>query len=140
MIHLIKQNFRPFLKMCMVGSIGLFVQLLSFNILRFIFSPVWSVSISIILATTVNFYAHGHITFTQGGTLWSKRGRLFFMYSLVMLFLQGQWLRLGIYCFGSRPVVENLTILSGICWGVILNFLFYKYYIWAGRDVVKGLR
>lgn len=136
MFQFIRQNVRPFLKMCMVGSIGLMVQLISFNILRYGLTPVWSVSISIILATIANFYAHGHITFTQGGTLWSKRGRLFFLYSLMMLFLQGQWLRLGIYCFGSRPIVENVTILLGIGWGVILNFLFYKYYLWAGRDTV----
>ena len=125
------QNFRHLIKMCVVGSAGLMVQLISYNLLRYGLSPVWAVQCSIILATITNFYAHGHITFTQGGAIWSKRGRLFLIYSLVMLFLQGQWLRLGIFCFGTQPMTENLIILAGICWGVILNFTFYKRYIWA---------
>jgi dolichol-phosphate mannosyltransferase len=135
----IRKNFKPLIKMCAVGSIGLFVQILTYNLLRLELSPVWSVQISIVLATITNFYAHGHITFTQGGSLWSKRGRLFLIYSLVMLFMQGQWLRLGIFCFGSQPIIENLIILAGISWGVIVNFLFYKRFIWAGEHKVISI-
>jgi putative flippase GtrA len=127
-------NVKQLLRMCMVGSIGFSVQIISYNLLRFFFSPLWSVQISIILATITNFYAHGHLTFSQGAKMFSKRGMIYFIYSLVMLICQGQWLHLGVKIFGEQALIENLIILTGLMWGTLINFLFYRYYLWPKSE------
>lgn len=130
MKQLIKQNLPQLIKMCLVGSIGMMVQFISFNLLRLYLSPLWAVQTSIILAILTNFYAHGHLTFAQGGGIFSRRGCLFLLYSLLMLFLQGQWLVFGIALIGASQIKENIIMFCGIGWGTICNYLFYKQYIW----------
>jgi dolichol-phosphate mannosyltransferase len=130
MKQLIKQNLPQLIKMCLVGSIGMMVQFISFNLLRFYLSPLWAVQTSIIFAILTNFYAHGRLTFAQGGGILSKRGGLFLIYSLFMLFLQGQWLVFGISLIGTSPIKENIIIFCGMGWGTLINYIFYKNILW----------
>ncbi len=130
MKQFIQMNIKQLMRMMMVGSIGFSVQMLSYNVLRCFFSPLCSVQISILLATLTNYYAHGHLTFAQGAVLASRKGIIYLIYSLFMILAQGQWLHWGVYFFGEDPLVENAIILVGLMWGTLINFLFYRFYLW----------
>jgi len=129
----IQMNYKHLIRMMMVGSIGFSVQMLSYNLLRWFFSPLWSVEISILLATLTNFYAHGHLTFSQGSALASHKGILYLIYSFVMMIAQGQWLHWGVYFFGEAPLIENGIMVLGLMWGTVINFLFYRFYLWPRK-------
>jgi putative flippase GtrA len=132
-----KKIIMQYLRLCIVGATGMLVQIVSFNILRHYWSPVWSIQLAIVLAMVTNFYAHGRFTFSEQTQSWKAiigtKGVLFFSYSLLMLFLQGQWLRYGVMYFGSSVWIENCLMFLGMGWGSCLNLLFYSRFIWPKK-------
>lgn len=127
---ILKNNISQLIKMCMVGSIGMLVQFICFNLLRHFISPVLALQLAILFAILTNYYAHGHLTFAQGAYLLSRKGMLFVLYSVLMLVLQGEWLALGIFLIGSSPIKENIIMFLGMGWGTICNYMFYKNFIY----------
>lgn len=130
-----------YVRLCFVGCIGVLVQFMAFNLLRLWCSPVWAIQWAILLAVITNFYAHARLTFSQTNhplsALWTRKGALFMGYSFVMLLVQAQWLRLGVYCFDSSVAVENAVMFAGMVWGSLLNYLFYQRFIWPNKAKLK---
>ena len=131
------QMIRQFFKMCVVGLSGMAVQFVTYNILRSFFSPLWAGQIAILISTVNNFYFHGRVTFKHQGFyfshLVSRSGYLFLFYSLIMIILQGQWLKWTTYYLGHGVLLENALMVVGVGWGSILNFLFYRRCIWPEK-------
>jgi dolichol-phosphate mannosyltransferase len=127
-------HLRQFILMCLVGSIGMMVQLSFFNLFRFFYSPFLSLQLAIMLAILANFYAHSIFTFKDENfqllNIMTRKGLLFIGFSLFNMFLQGHWMNLGVWYFGSSPWVENAIMLVGMGWGSLLSYLFYKRFIW----------
>lgn len=127
-------QIRQFIRMCMVGSIGMFVQFIFYNIFRLFFSPFFSLQFAILLAIIANFYAHSILTFKDKNfqifNIMTRKGILFISFSLFNMFLQGQWMNLGVKYYGTSPMVENFIMLLGMGWGSMINYFFYKRFIW----------
>ena len=132
-----KKMIMQYLRLCVVGATGMLVQVVCFNLFRLWLSPVWSIQLAISLAIITNFYAHGRFTFSDQALGWksifSYKGLLFLSYSLLMLFLQGQWLNCGVLYFGRSALVENAMMFLGMGWGSCLNLLFYSRFIWIKK-------
>lgn len=127
-------QIRQFIKMCLVGSIGAMVQIISYNLLRNSLSSFYATEVAILLAVITNFYTHSLLTFNdkefQYYNLMTRKGAFFISFSLLTMFLQGQWMKLGVWYFGRSVLIENLTMFVGMGWGSIANFLFYQRIIW----------
>jgi dolichol-phosphate mannosyltransferase len=129
-----RKIFQHFLKMVSVGSTGMVLQFLIYNLLRTYLSPVWATQIAVTAAIVNNFYWHGRVTFAKEGfafnRLWNREGGLFVGYSILMILLQGQWLLWTVELFKAGPLFENALIFIGMIWGAVLNFIFYRYVVW----------
>lgn len=130
-----RKNIHHFIKMIAVGSTGMILQFLLYNLLRCCLSPLWSAQIAVAVAVINNFYWHGRVTFAQEGfafnRLWNREGILFVGFSGLMVFLQGQWLLWTVPAFQAGPLLENVLMFTGMIWGAVLNFMFYRYIIWV---------
>lgn len=133
---------QQFIKMCMVGFSGMLLQFLIFNLLRSVLSPTWSIEMATFVAIINNFYFHGRLTFNHAGfrlnNLVSKTGFMFLTYSLLMIVLQGQWMKWTIGYLGDGHYMENLMMFAGMIWGSTLNFICYRYVIWPAKMSVSA--
>ncbi|MCE0722985.1 MULTISPECIES: glycosyltransferase family 2 protein [Legionella] len=135
------QEIKRYLKMCLVGSLGIFVQFITYNVLReyFQFSPFEASQIAVCTAIINNFILNNRLTFNVKHKLpWSlkiKRLLLFTIYSVFIINLQSYWLRLGVLCFGSGPLRENIIMGIGIGFISLLNYYTYSRHIWAEKLV-----
>jgi dolichol-phosphate mannosyltransferase len=120
--------------MVAVGSTGMVLQFLIYNLLRMYLSPLWALQIAVAAAIVNNFYWHGRITFAKEGfafsQLWNREGVLFIGFSLLMILLQGQWLSWTVALLRAGPLMENALVFTGMIWGSVLNFMVYRYIIW----------
>lgn len=127
--------------MCLVGSLGIFVQFITYNVLReyFQFSPFDASQIAVCTAIINNFFLNSKITFSVKNKLsWTlkiKRLLLFTIYSVFIINLQSYWLRLGVLCFGPGPLRENIIMAMGIGLISLLNYYTYSRHIWAEKYV-----
>jgi len=131
---LFKKNCRQFIKMVSVGSTGMILQFLLFNLLRLRLPPISAGELAVGVAIVNNFYWHGRVTFAKDGfafnRLWNREGLLFVGFSVLMIFLQGQWLLWTVTLFKAGPFLENALMFCGMIWGAVLNFIIYRYVIW----------
>lgn len=132
-------ELKYYLKMCFVGSLGMIVQFSVYNILRdyLYFSPFSASQIAVTAAIINNFILNNKITFNlQTKTtraLKIQRLIIFSLYSISTIYIQSYWLRLGIFCFGSGALQENLIIITGIALMSLLNYFTYSRHIWAEK-------
>jgi putative flippase GtrA len=130
-----RKNLYHFIKMLAVGSSGMILQLLIYNLLRLRLSPLWAAQIAVGVAIINNFYWHGRVTFAQEdfalNRLWNREGILFISFSVLRVCLQGQWLLWTVTVFKAGPLFENALMFTGMIWGAVLNFIFYRYIIWV---------
>lgn len=134
-------EIKRYLKMCLVGSLGIAVQFITYNILReyFQFSPFQASQIAVCAAIINNFILNNKITFgDKNKTAWSLKLRrllLFTLYSVFIINLQSFWLRFGVLCFGGGPLRENIIMGAGIGFMSVLNYYAYSRHIWAEQFV-----
>ncbi|QMT59524.1 glycosyltransferase family 2 protein [Legionella sp. PC997] len=134
-------EIKRYLKMCLVGSLGILVQFISYNVLReyFQFSPFDASQIAVCAAIINNFVLNSKITFSvKKKSAWPlkiKRLLLFAIYSIFIINLQSYWLRLGVLCFGAGPLRENIIMGIGIGLISLLNYYTYSRHIWAEQYV-----
>ncbi len=134
-------EIKRYLKMCLVGSLGILVQFITYNVLReyFKFSPFDASQIAVCTAIINNFVLNSQITFSvKNKTAWSlkiKRLLLFAIYSVFIINLQSYWLRLGVLCFGGGPLHENIIMGIGIGLMSLLNYYTYSRHIWSEKLV-----
>jgi dolichol-phosphate mannosyltransferase len=133
------REIKLYLKMCLVGSLGIVVQFISYNLLRkyFQLSPFDASQIAVLAAIINNFILNNSITFSVKNkmtrALKIKRFIMFVAYSIIIINLQSYWLRLGVICFGSGPLRENLIMAVGLGLISLLNYYTYSRHIWAEK-------
>lgn len=128
------QSLKGYLKMCMVGLSGAVVQILVYNLLRQSWSPLSAVKVAMIAAIINNFVLNHRFTFKEieFTSFYHKLKSLvlFIGYSILMIGVQSYWLDLGLIYLGAGPMKENITLISGILIGSLLNYLIYSRLIW----------
>ncbi|KTC89616.1 glycosyltransferase family 2 protein [Fluoribacter dumoffii] len=133
--HAIKR----YLKMCLVGSLGIAVQFIVYNVLRGYvqISPFDASQIAVCAAIINNFILNSKITFGDKNKIprLSKIKRLviFTIYSLFIINLQSYWLKFGVLCFGGGPLRENVIMSIGIGLISLLNYYTYSRHIWSEK-------
>lgn len=127
-------NFKKYLKMCLVGLLGAGVQLVAYNSLRQVFSPIHATQMAIIMAILSNFFFNNRYTFKRINQVpRSKKIKslsFFIGYSILMIVIQSYWLHLGINYFGAGFWSENILIFFGMLIGSLFNYLTYSRLIW----------
>lgn len=132
-------EIKRYLKMCLVGSMGIVVQFCAYNLLReyLHLSPFDASQIAVCGAIINNFILNNKLTFSAKKKIpWSlkmKRLIIFVIYSVIIINLQSYWLRLGVLCFGGGPLQENLLMGIGIGLMSLLNYYTYSRHIWAEK-------
>lgn len=142
-----------FIKVVIVGVIGLIIQLTLFNILRIIISepfkqvaigklqltiPVHTL-ISVEVAIISNFLINNFWTFKENKIKFNQVGRLIFKFvqfnltSLGSIFIQWIAIILGVRVFGSGLILDNLYTIVGILIGLIWNYTMYTKLIWKKK-------
>lgn len=130
-------ELKRYFNMCLVGSLGLIEQFIIYNLLReyIHLSPFNASKIAVFTAIMNNFILNNKFTFSLKNkvsyVLNAHRLLIFIMYSLITIYLQCYWLRLGLLCFGGGPLQENLIMCIGIGLVSILNYFIYSRHIWG---------
>ncbi len=131
------RELQRYLKMCLIGSLGMIVQFAIFNLLRNYLSPFHASQVAVLGAIVNNFILNSSITFKikqqTSRALKIQRLLTFAVYSIMMIYLQSYWLRLGILCFGHGVLMENLIMALGIALMSVLNYFTYSRHIWAEK-------
>lgn len=131
LVQLRVPDIKPYLKMCLVGLCGLGVQSLSYNLLRFVSSPIYAAQISISAAILNNFMMNNRFTFKKRTLVQQYKPITYFIgYSILMIVVQSSWLSWGIEIFGSGYLKENIILGSGMIVSSILNYFTYSRLIW----------
>ena len=132
------QGLNSYFKMCLVGLSGVLVQCLVYNVLRQSVSPMAAAQLAIIAAIINNFILNNRFTFKANSPPYShpkiKSFGLFLGYSILMIGLQSYWLHLGLKYVGAGFLKENLTLITGIFIGSLLNYLMYSRFIWGAKS------
>jgi dolichol-phosphate mannosyltransferase len=134
------QALSSYFKMCLVGLSGVFIQLLVYNVLRQVLSPLSAISFAIVAACINNFVLNNQLTFKADFSAKHQKLKsfsLFLGYSVLMLGLQNYWLHLGLKYIGTGYLKENFTMMTGIVLGSFLNYLTYSRYIWRQKSKVS---
>lgn len=131
------KQLHRYLKVCMVGGIGIVLQLSFFNIFRRMMHPVFANMISVEIAIISNFVINNFFTFSDKAFTRShslktrlKKFALFNFFSLGSIGLQTIMIFLGGYFFGHAILRDNFYVLIGIGLGSILNYKIYHHIVW----------
>ena len=127
-------ELKRYFQMCLVGALGVFVQIAVYNLLRTHMSPFNASQIAVLAAIINNFMLNSRFTFKNrlktNRAFKAKRLAGFAVYSFVMIYLQSFWLELGISYFGSGALRENIILAVGMGLGSLLNYFIYSRHIW----------
>lgn len=132
-------EIKRYLKMCLVGSLGIVVQFMTYNLLREYvhLDPFDASQIAVCAAIINNFVLNNKLTFRDKNkisrSLKTRRLIIFTLYSVLIINLQSYWLRLGVLCFGSGPLRENVIMAVGIGLMSLLNYYAYSRHIWSDK-------
>lgn len=133
-------KFRSYIRMCIVGALGLCIQLLIYNIARTCLSPFHAAQVSVAVAILNNYLLNNRFTFKHPSS-WKLSDKirsvcLFSGYSVTMIIAQSYWLYLITKLIGTGLYKENLVLLTGIMLGSLLNYLVYSRMIWQQHKVL----
>ena len=128
------KELKSYMSMCAVGFIGLILQCLVYNTLRFYFSPFIAAQLAVLVAIINNFILNNQVTFKNRNSKLRFKSFIFFVcYSLIMMGFQSNWMRFGVDYLGTGLLKENLIMFSGIIVGSVLNYLFYSRMVWREK-------
>lgn len=130
-------ELRRYLTMCLIGSIGLIVQLLSYNLLREFLPPFNASQLAVLAAIINNFILNNRYTFKSTSN-WRrshkiKRATRFLLYSMAIIYLQSNWVRIGVIYLGDGLLCENILLLTSLVFVSFLNYFTYSRHIWPER-------
>lgn len=132
-------EIKRYLKMCLVGFLGIFVQFITYNVLRKYahLSPFDASQVAVCTAIINNFVLNNKFTFSDTKKIpWAlkiRRLTLFIIYSVFIIAMQSYWLRLGVLYFGSGALRENVIMGIGIGLMSLLNYYTYSRHIWVEK-------
>ncbi len=144
---------QKFIKVCVVGVIGLIIQLTLFNVLRLlIVNPFKQITlgtfkilvpihtlISVEVAIVSNFLINNIWTFKENKIKINQIGKLIFKFlqfnltSLGSIFIQWVVIVLGVKILGSGLILDNLYTMVGILIGLVWNYTMYTKIIWKKK-------
>lgn len=132
-----------YFKMCMVGSIGIVLQLLVYNLLRTLLLPYAASMIAVLTAILSNFTLNSQFTFKKQAVTRKLKGKVkkltgFVLYSLGIILLQSIWVTAGTRFLGRGFFKENILLGVGIILASFCNYYIYSRRIWPER--IKLLR
>ena len=138
--HLITE-LKSYIKVCLVGLVGMGIQLISFNILRHFLLPQYANAIGTELAIISNFLLNNVYSFKQhkisrrshGYRGIFKKAVHFNLVSLLSLLIQFIVVSLGTHFFGRGILLENGFVLLGIILGSLVNYFTYSRLIWKKK-------
>lgn len=129
------RELKTYLSMCTVGLLGLAIQGLVYNVLRFNYPPFFAAQIAVMAAIINNFILNNQYTFkNRTKQQWVKSFSFFIGYSLLMISFQSNFVHLATDYFGAGYLKENLFMLVGVVLGSVLNYFFYSRLIWRKRS------
>ena len=133
-LHL-AQQFLPFLKYCVVGTLGTAIDILTVYLLavRFpIMHPIAAATIGFFLAVTNNFLLNKSWTFNNHSRNYRKLGIKFLLVSLVGLVLTWAFMYLFYEVYGIDPVLAKaITSVIVLSW----NFFANKHWTFCGKKL-----
>lgn len=133
-------ELKSYLNMCAIGGLGLFVQCLVYNVLRFNLSPFISAQIAVTAAIMNNFLLNNKYTFQKRNVDKSlKRFGYFLGFSILMVVAQSHWIDYGVRNLGGGLIKENFIVACGVITGSVLNYLFYSRLLWAKKKRVNNI-
>lgn len=128
-------ELKRYFKMCLVGGLGIAVQLLIYNILRQFLLPFTASQFAVLGAVINNFILNNRFTFNNGlnknHPTGLKKCLIFTVYSLFAVYLQSVCLRIGMHYFGTGVFLENSLLLTGILFISVINYFIYSRFIWT---------
>lgn len=150
-----KENER-FIKVCLVGGVGLIIQLTIFNILRLLIAnpfktinlqmlnikfpliiPVHTL-IAVEIAIVSNFLINNYWTFVKdrANSLLELIVKFipFNLTSTGSIVIQWVVLVIGVKFLGSNFIVDNVLTITGILIGLIWNYTMYTKIIWKKKN------
>lgn len=136
-------SMRYFIKMCMVGSVGMVLQFVIFNLLRHVMLPTYANTIAIECAIISNFLLNNAYSFkdkkisrqTHGYRQLFKKAIQFNLASLFSMLIQIIIMSLGVHLFGRGFWVENLCLFVGIGLASLTNYFAYSRLIWKHKKL-----
>lgn len=133
------QTLTQYFKMCLVGLVGVLVQLVVYNLLRAHYAPAQAMKVAVLAAILNNFILNTRFTFKQHFfATWQQKVKavtLFIGYSVIMIYLQSGWLTLGIKYLGAGYLKENCILISAVVLGSVLNYLIYSRLVWRQGEL-----
>ena len=128
------REVKQYFKMCLVGALGMLVQFIIYNLLRIHITPFSASQIAVLAAIVNNYLLNSSFTFKSGLQIPRvevfRRVTRFMVYSLVMIYLQSYWLKLGISYLGTGTIQENSILALGIGLSSLINYFIYSRHIW----------
>ena len=128
---------KRYIKVCLVGVVGMMVQLIFFNALRPVLHPVYANMISVEFSIVCNFILNNYYSFAEKKLSrddrwrkWLKKFGAFNFFSLGSLLVQSVVLFAGCDLFGRGAMLENVYVLIGIGLGSIYNYKIYHHFVW----------
>lgn len=121
-----------FIKFCIVGSSGAFMQSVIYGVLKSMIDPAVSIMIGAELAIINGFYWNNRWTYGDRKIIGNKM-RKFVQYnagSLGSLLIQGVTVKTGTLFFGRSQPIDWFFACLGIGIGLIWNFIFYSKVVW----------
>jgi dolichol-phosphate mannosyltransferase len=133
------KELKSYGNMCLVGGVGLIIQILVYNILRLSFPPLFSAQLAIIAAIINNFILNNQFTFNKRKLTHRFKNFASFMgFSFLMINFQSHWVQWGIDYYGSGSFKENFLVISGVALGSVLNYIFYSRIIWRKKQQLSS--
>jgi len=133
------REWEKFIKVCVVGAIGLLVQTLVFNVLRLKIAPQFANAVGVEFAIISNFLINNVWTFEKEKIPFSDFKRLlpkFAQFNLVSfgsLAIQFVVMTAGVKFLGRGFFIENGLNVFGVLLGLIWNFIMYTKLIWRKK-------
>jgi len=129
---------KKFLRFCVVGFIGFFVDTGLFNLLRvYTENPKTSSLISGFIAMLTTFTLNNFWSFKKNkieGTRKKITGFIIYIISsYIPIFLRSQMIKFAVSRFGNTFWVANITFLIGVILGLIWNYCVYSKIIWKDK-------
>lgn len=130
------RKMKRYLSMCLVGFMGMLLQLLIFNLLRHFFGITSSNAMAIECAICSNFIMNNYFTFNDRKFYWRsqlnfiKNMLKFNSFSFISLTFQLTITYIGSQLWSLNLLTENILVLLGICAGSIINYYLYSKIIW----------
>ena len=126
-------KLRRYIQMCLIGGIGLIIQLILYKLLRHFYSPFRASQCAVLFAIINNYFLHQRFTFQIKQKLLNgfayKKIINFILYSSIMVYFQSEFMQIGLLYLGHGALQENSLFFMGVILGSLLNYFIYSRFL-----------